>query len=52
MILVGELFPESLTTEIIDKFGNDSSVVMFTETTSNLHHPNFFNSIDKNHTLN
>lgn len=47
MILVGELFPERLTEEIVDTLGKDASVLVFTETTSNLHHPNFFNSIDK-----
>ena len=46
MILVGVLSPNSIETEIINQLAKDDSVIVFTETTSNLHHPDFFNSID------
>jgi 2-succinyl-5-enolpyruvyl-6-hydroxy-3-cyclohexene-1-carboxylate synthase len=46
LILVGECFPNSLDQEINDILGTDSSIVVMTETTSNLHHKNFINNID------
>jgi 2-succinyl-5-enolpyruvyl-6-hydroxy-3-cyclohexene-1-carboxylate synthase len=46
MILVGTHPPEMLDQDILEKLGTDGSVMVFTETTSNLHHPNFFPSID------
>jgi len=46
MILVGVYPPNSIEQEILDHLANDPSVLVFTETTSNLHHPNFFQSID------
>lgn len=46
MVLVGGNAPNLIDYEILEKLGGDSSVLVFTETTSNLHHPNFFNSID------
>jgi len=47
MILVGVLPPNSVEQEYIDKLGEDESVIVLTETTSNLHHPNFFPAIDQ-----
>lgn len=47
MILVGVKQPHTLDTEIINILGNDKDTVVFTETTSNIHHSNFFPSIDK-----
>ena len=47
MILVGTLAPNSIDRKWIEKLAVDSSVIVLTETTSNLHHPNFINSIDK-----
>ncbi len=47
MILVGVNPPESLTADILEQLAEDPSVVVFTETTSNIHHPAFFPSIDK-----
>lgn len=47
MILVGVLQPGTISHEVITTLANDPSVVVFTETTSNLHHPDFFPSIDK-----
>ncbi len=47
MVLVGTLSPNEISNDLLEGLANDSSVVVFTETTSNLHHPNFFPSIDK-----
>ena len=47
MVLVGVNNPETVTQERIDALANDDSVIVFTETTSNIHHPDFFPSIDK-----
>ena len=46
LILVGELFPNTLENEIIQKLGEDESIVVLTEATSNLHHSNFISNID------
>jgi 2-succinyl-5-enolpyruvyl-6-hydroxy-3-cyclohexene-1-carboxylate synthase len=46
MILVGTNPPETLEQHILDTLAGDSSVLVFTETTSNLHHADFFPSID------
>ncbi|WP_420601400.1 2-succinyl-5-enolpyruvyl-6-hydroxy-3-cyclohexene-1-carboxylic-acid synthase [Flagellimonas sp.] len=46
MVLVGVNSPNTVSDDILDRFANDDSVLVFTETTSNLHHPNFFPSID------
>ena len=46
IVLVGVNQPDSIGPQILDYFGNDPTVIVFTETTSNLHNPNFFTSID------
>jgi 2-succinyl-5-enolpyruvyl-6-hydroxy-3-cyclohexene-1-carboxylate synthase len=46
MILVGVNEPNSVNEETIDTFAKDESVVVLTETTSNLYHPSFINNID------
>jgi 2-succinyl-5-enolpyruvyl-6-hydroxy-3-cyclohexene-1-carboxylate synthase len=46
MILVGVNEANTIDDEIVANWANDPSVVVLTETTSNLHHPNFINSID------
>jgi 2-succinyl-5-enolpyruvyl-6-hydroxy-3-cyclohexene-1-carboxylate synthase len=46
LILVGENKPNTIDAEIIDFFAKDESVVVMTETTSNLHHSSFLNNID------
>ena len=46
MILVGVNSPESVKQIYLDLIGEDPSIVVLTETTSNLHHSNFFPSID------
>ncbi|MBL4663152.1 MAG: 2-succinyl-5-enolpyruvyl-6-hydroxy-3-cyclohexene-1-carboxylic-acid synthase [Flavobacteriaceae bacterium] len=47
MILVGVLTPNSIEQEYLNMLGEDESVIVLTETTSNLHHPNFFPAIDQ-----
>jgi 2-succinyl-5-enolpyruvyl-6-hydroxy-3-cyclohexene-1-carboxylate synthase len=46
LLLVGVNDPNSIDTSIVDFLANDTSVVVMTETTSNLHHPSFINNID------
>ena len=46
MILVGVNFPNALSQNIIDWMANDPSIVVLTETTSNLHHESFVSNID------
>jgi len=46
LVLVGVNDPNAIDEEIIHHLANDPSVVVMTETTSNLHHPNFINNID------
>ena len=47
LVLVGVNYPNSVDQEYLDMLANDASVIVFTETTSNLHQDNFFPSIDK-----
>ena len=46
MVLVGVNPPNSIEQHFLNELATDPSVVVLTETTSNLHHPNFFPSID------
>ncbi|KFF04674.1 2-succinyl-5-enolpyruvyl-6-hydroxy-3-cyclohexene-1-carboxylic-acid synthase [Flavobacterium reichenbachii] len=46
LILVGVNEANSIEQKIIESFASDPSVVVLTETTSNLHHPSFISSID------
>jgi 2-succinyl-5-enolpyruvyl-6-hydroxy-3-cyclohexene-1-carboxylate synthase len=46
MVLVGVNEPDAISENIIDSLAADDSVVVLTETTSNLHHPTFINTID------
>ena len=46
LVLVGVNDPDSIDATIIDFLAIDPSVVVITETTSNLHHPSFINNID------
>lgn len=46
MVLVGVNDPNKIEQQFLDILVNDPSVIVLTETTSNLHHPNFFSSID------
>lgn len=47
MVLVGVLAPNSIEKAIVEHLANDPSVLVLTETTSNLYHPNFVPYIDK-----
>jgi len=47
MVAVGVNAPDSVEQKWLDKFTHDKSVIVFTETTSNLHHTEFFPCIDK-----
>ncbi len=46
MVLVGVNQPNAMETEVLERLAKDPNTVLFTETTSNLHHPEFFESID------
>lgn len=46
LILVGVNESNVIDQEVIENLASDPSVVVLTETTSNLHHPTFINSID------
>jgi 2-succinyl-5-enolpyruvyl-6-hydroxy-3-cyclohexene-1-carboxylate synthase len=46
LVIIGVQDPETMSPELLDLLGNDPSVVVFTETTSNVAHPNFFTRID------
>lgn len=47
MVLVGVNQPNQIEQKWLDLLAKDESVMVFTETTSNLHHHTFFPSIDK-----
>ncbi|RNC87093.1 MAG: 2-succinyl-5-enolpyruvyl-6-hydroxy-3-cyclohexene-1-carboxylate synthase [Winogradskyella sp.] len=47
MILVGVLQPNSIEHKWLDELAKDDSVIILTETTSNLHHESNFPEIDK-----
>ncbi|MFC5683225.1 2-succinyl-5-enolpyruvyl-6-hydroxy-3-cyclohexene-1-carboxylic-acid synthase [Flavobacterium sp. MAHUQ-51] len=46
LVLVGTNDPSLISNATIEALANDESVVVMTETTSNLHHPNFISNID------
>ncbi|HEA31314.1 MAG TPA: 2-succinyl-5-enolpyruvyl-6-hydroxy-3-cyclohexene-1-carboxylic-acid synthase [Leeuwenhoekiella sp.] len=46
IVLVGVLQPNSVEKQLLETLAGDPSVLVFTETTSNLHHPAFFTRID------
>jgi 2-succinyl-5-enolpyruvyl-6-hydroxy-3-cyclohexene-1-carboxylate synthase len=46
LVLVGVNNPNSIDAATINFLANDPSIVVMTETTSNLHHPSFINNID------
>jgi 2-succinyl-5-enolpyruvyl-6-hydroxy-3-cyclohexene-1-carboxylate synthase len=47
IILVGVSYPDEKINELIKFYAEDSSVLILTETTSNLHHKNVVDSIDQ-----
>lgn len=46
IVLVGVLPPNAVERDLLEILAHDPSVLVFTETTSNLHHPNFFTRTD------
>ena len=46
LVLVGVNEPNAIEQKFLDNLANDSSVVVMIESTSNLHHPKFINTID------
>lgn len=46
LILIGGCDPNFIEQSVLDTLGNDDSVVVMTEVTSNVHHPNFITNID------
>ncbi|MEZ7506471.1 2-succinyl-5-enolpyruvyl-6-hydroxy-3-cyclohexene-1-carboxylic-acid synthase [Flavobacterium sp. Arc2] len=46
MVLVGVNEPDAIRNSIVEALAADESVMVLTETTSNLHHPSFINTID------
>lgn len=46
LVLVGVNTPHSISTELLQQLMKDPSVLVMTETTSNLHHPDCIDSID------
>ena len=47
MILVGVNYPDAALHQLMDFYADDESVLLLTETTSNLHHEKAINSIDQ-----
>jgi 2-succinyl-5-enolpyruvyl-6-hydroxy-3-cyclohexene-1-carboxylate synthase len=47
IILVGVNYPDADLHQLMDLYAEDNSVLLFTETTSNLHHAKAINSIDQ-----
>ncbi|WP_407557569.1 2-succinyl-5-enolpyruvyl-6-hydroxy-3-cyclohexene-1-carboxylic-acid synthase [Winogradskyella sp. 4-2091] len=47
MILVGVLQPNYIEAKWLQEIADDDSIIVFTESTSNLHHKDFFPGIDK-----
>ncbi len=47
IILIGAQSPNSIEQSFINQIAEDESVVIFSETTSNVHHQNIFSSIDQ-----
>ena len=47
MVLLGENYPDTLTQTQLSHIINDPSVLVLTETTSNVYHKNFINNIDQ-----
>jgi 2-succinyl-5-enolpyruvyl-6-hydroxy-3-cyclohexene-1-carboxylate synthase len=46
LVLVGVNEPRAISDSTIETLAADESVVVLTETTSNVHHPTFINTID------
>lgn len=47
LVLIGSLEPESIDPEMLEKLAADESIVVMTESTSNVYHPSFIAQIDR-----
>lgn len=47
MILVGQMMPNGSIERLLARMAEDPSVIILTETTSNVHHPHFIDCIDR-----
>lgn len=47
MILVGQMQPDAALNQLISEFAAFKNVVILTESTSNIHHPDFIENIDR-----
>ncbi|SRX54937.1 2-succinyl-5-enolpyruvyl-6-hydroxy-3-cyclohexene-1-carboxylic-acid synthase [Aequorivita sp. CIP111184] len=47
MVLVGVLSPNSVEQHFVEQLAKDESILVLSETTSNLHHENFISAIDQ-----
>ncbi|MEP2937331.1 MAG: 2-succinyl-5-enolpyruvyl-6-hydroxy-3-cyclohexene-1-carboxylic-acid synthase [Gilvibacter sp.] len=47
LVLVGEIPPEAVAQDLLNKLTEDKRVLIMTETTSNVHHPKLVNAIDQ-----
>jgi 2-succinyl-5-enolpyruvyl-6-hydroxy-3-cyclohexene-1-carboxylate synthase len=47
LVLVGVNKPDAIEQQFLEKMAKDPSVLVFSETTSNLHHPDFISRIDR-----
>jgi 2-succinyl-5-enolpyruvyl-6-hydroxy-3-cyclohexene-1-carboxylate synthase len=46
LVLIGGLNPNTIEQKFLNSLGYDASVIVMTEVTSNVHHPNFITNID------
>jgi 2-succinyl-5-enolpyruvyl-6-hydroxy-3-cyclohexene-1-carboxylate synthase len=46
LVLIGGLNPNAIEQKFLNSLGDDASVIVMTEVTSNVHHPNFITNID------
>jgi 2-succinyl-5-enolpyruvyl-6-hydroxy-3-cyclohexene-1-carboxylate synthase len=46
LVLIGGLNPNTIEQKFLNSLGDDASVIVMTEVTSNVHHPNFITNID------
>jgi len=46
IVIIGVAQPDLIEQKFLDQLASDPSVIVFTETTSNIHHPEFFTRID------
>jgi len=46
LIVIGTHPPHAISPQVIDYWANDPSILVFCESTSNVHHPSFISSID------